>query len=48
MKVICMDCRKDLGEKDGHGVEGVSHGLCDECYEQRKTEIRAMKEAIHV
>lgn len=35
IRVICMDCHKDLGEKDGKGVDGVSHGLCDECMDKR-------------
>ncbi len=31
MKVACCMCKKFLGEKDGRGVEGVSHGLCSDC-----------------
>ncbi len=31
MKVLCYVCSADLGEKDGLGVEGTSHGLCPEC-----------------
>ena len=26
MIVLCMDCKKQIGEKDG---PGVSHGLCE-------------------
>ena len=31
MKVVCAWCDKDMGEKDGKGVEGISHGICEEC-----------------
>ena len=31
MKIICAWCGKDLGEKDGKGVKGISHGVCDKC-----------------
>ena len=34
MKVICAWCGKSLGEKDGQGVEGISHGMCAECQEK--------------
>ena len=29
--VKCAWCGKDMGEKDGQGVSGVSHGMCPEC-----------------
>ena len=32
LKVVCAWCGKDIGEKDGQGQEGISHGMCDECY----------------
>lgn len=31
IKIECGWCGKPLGEKDGKGVEGVSHGICDDC-----------------
>jgi putative DNA primase/helicase len=31
IKVVCCYCGADLGEKDGQGVEGISHGICDDC-----------------
>ena len=31
MKVVCAWCGKDMGEKDGKGQKGISHGLCNEC-----------------
>jgi hypothetical protein len=31
IKIICAWCGKDMGEKDGEGIEGVSHGMCNEC-----------------
>ncbi|KKM14459.1 hypothetical protein LCGC14_1705880 [marine sediment metagenome] len=31
LKSICAWCQKDLGDKDGEGVEGISHGICEDC-----------------
>lgn len=38
MKIICAWCDKDMGEVDGEGVEGVSHGICDECLKKIEAE----------
>lgn len=34
MRVICAWCNRDMGEKDGESVRGVSHGLCRECFDE--------------
>jgi hypothetical protein len=31
MKIVCAWCGVYIGEKDGQGIEGVSHGVCPEC-----------------
>jgi len=31
MKIVCAWCGKTIGKKDGKGIEGVSHGLCNKC-----------------
>jgi hypothetical protein len=31
IEVICSGCGKHLGFKDGMGISGVSHSLCEEC-----------------
>ena len=31
--VKCAWCGKDMGTKEGHGVTGISHGICDKCLE---------------
>jgi hypothetical protein len=31
IQVICAWCGKSLGQKDGEGIEGISHGICPEC-----------------
>ena len=31
MDITCAWCGEKLGEKDGQGVEGESHGICDDC-----------------
>jgi len=35
LKIECMYCRKAMGEKDGKGTEGTSHGICEECWSER-------------
>lgn len=32
MKIVCAWCGKGMGEKDGKGVEGISHSWCEECF----------------
>lgn len=32
LKIVCMYCEADMGEKDGEGVEGTSAGICRECW----------------
>ena len=39
MKIVCAWCSKDLGEKNGGGAEGVSHGLCEECFNELIAEV---------
>ena len=34
MKIVCAWCGRDIGEKDGKGVEGISHGVCKECFDR--------------
>ena len=34
MKVVCAWCGKTIREKDDEDVEGVSHGVCDECLDK--------------
>lgn len=29
--VVCAWCGETIGEKDGQGVEGESHGICNKC-----------------
>jgi len=41
MKMVCSYCGKDMGEKDGGGVEGVSHGICEECLKKLQTEVES-------
>ena len=41
MKIKCAWCGKDMGEKDGKGVRGVSHGICRDCYNKFIAKIKA-------
>lgn len=34
IQVACGWCGKSLGEKDGEGQSGVSHGICPTCSEK--------------
>jgi hypothetical protein len=31
LMIRCAWCGKDLGTKDGHGVEGETSGICEDC-----------------
>lgn len=35
LKIVCSGCDKDMGEKDGKGVEGISSSICQDCWEER-------------
>lgn len=37
----CMDCDKYMGTKNGNGIAGMSHGLCDNCFSKRMEEMRS-------
>lgn len=39
LKIICAWCRKDLGERDGEGVNGTSHSLCLACKAKYMTDL---------
>ena len=32
--MVCAWCGKYIGEKDGEAVDGVSHGVCEECLDK--------------
>jgi len=38
MKIVCAWCGKDMGEKNGNYEDGVSHGMCEECFTKVKAE----------
>ncbi len=37
---VCMSCGEYLGEKDGEGNFGLSHGLCVPCLGKAKKELK--------
>ena len=39
MRIVCARCNKDMGEQDGEGIGGVSHGLCQECLDKLASEM---------
>ena len=40
---MCAWCDKEMGEIDGGGVEGVSHGICKECLEKLEAKVEDRK-----
>ena len=40
MKIICAYCLKTIGIKDGKGIEGITHGVCEECLIKLEDEIK--------
>jgi len=41
MKIVCAWCGREMGEKNGRGVEGVSHGLCNKCLARLQEEVKS-------
>jgi len=39
LKIECGYCGKDMGEKDGKGISGVSHSICPECFQKEMDSI---------
>ena len=39
MKIVCAWCGKCMGERDGEGIEGVSHGMCEACLNKMEVEV---------
>lgn len=37
LPIICCECKKIKGEKEGLGVTGVSHTWCKECKEKKQS-----------
>ena len=35
LKIICMYCESEMGEKDGLGVSGDSHSICRKCWQEQ-------------
>jgi hypothetical protein len=31
IEIICSNCGKYMGSKDGGGIEGISHSICEDC-----------------
>jgi len=43
LTIVCAWCNKDMGEKDGQGVSGISHGICPSCQEKLMNELKERK-----
>lgn len=44
IEIICAYCGKKMGKKDGEGVSGVSHSICEECF---KIEMEGVEREFH-
>ena len=38
---MCAWCNRETGEKDGKGVNGISHGICRECFARLMSEMES-------
>ena len=41
--IKCGWCGKDMGQKDGKGVSGISHSICTECYDKELAKITEVR-----
>ena len=39
LKIVCYKCKKDMGTKNGGGVEGTTSSLCPKCFTELMQEI---------
>jgi hypothetical protein len=44
MKVICVYCKADLGEKEPYENKAETHGACTPCFEAEMKEIKKKRE----
>ena len=44
MKIVCAWCGKDMGEKEGEGIEGISHSVCEECADKLVLDMKKLLE----
>jgi hypothetical protein len=44
--IKCSWCQKDLGEKEGQGVSGTSHGICSACFDKEIAKLEKRKKVI--
>jgi hypothetical protein len=44
MRIVCAYCGRCMGEKEGNGVEGDSHGICQECFGKRMNDRKEVKD----
>ena len=35
IEVVCSSCKTKLGEKDGNGMSGISHSICEKCIREK-------------
>jgi len=41
LKIVCAFCGRYMGEKDGNGVEGISHGVCYDCFREWQIKVNS-------
>ena len=39
LKIVCAYCQRGMGEKDGLGVESISHSICLDCWAEKYPDI---------
>lgn len=38
INIVCAWCGREMGTKPGEGIEGTSHGICEDCARKRTPE----------
>ena len=41
LTIVCAFCGKYMGEKNGNGVEGISHGVCYDCFREWQIKVNS-------
>ncbi len=44
LRIVCSYCKTEMGYKDGEGVSGDSHSICEKCWKELFPDIEYPKE----
>ncbi len=46
MEVVCAWCGRKLGEKPPYEDKGVTHGMCQDCYDKERARAKRKRKRI--